>query len=46
MTIIFVSIANAAKYPNDPFVRFVLGFAGDRDVGLLSDERISLRVLK
>jgi hypothetical protein len=46
MTIFFVSIAKAAKYPKDPLLRFVFGLAGDRDVGLRSDERMSLRVLK
>ena len=46
MTIFFVSIAKAAKYPKEPFVMFVLGLAGDRDVGLRSDERISRSVLK
>jgi hypothetical protein len=46
ITIFFISIEKAEKYPRDPLLKFVLGLAGDKDVGLRSDERISLRVLK
>ena len=44
--IFFESIVYAMKYPNEPFVKFVLGFVGANDVGARSDVKILFNVLK